>query len=230
MIIRGRVTGGEQAWEVGSDVAVAVRDVVGKARDCGRLHPLRKGDEHPVGVGHGEFVGDRATPVTASDTEAVHRDRRNRLAVTGATGTARGARAARDLKRHDDALAWPTRRDLAADREHLGDTLVPELQRCEEGGAAEAHRTVEIAGRHGKRPDDGTERARRGRCRDAVPPQPAARHEHESAHPRARRAHALSGCVRERRAEPADALLGFALEHDATSDRPRRVGEGACLT
>ena len=224
------MTGGEQAGKVGCNVAVAVRDVVGKARHRGRLDPLAKWDEHPVGVGDGEFVGDRAAPVTARDTEAVHRDGWNRLAVTGATGTAGRARATRDLKRHDNALAWPTLRDIAADGEHLSDALVPEVQRCEERGGAEAHGAVEIAGRDGKRPDDGAERAGQGRRRDAAPPQPAARHERESAHPRARRAHALSGCVRERRAEPADALLGLALEHDAPRDRPRRVREGACLT
>jgi hypothetical protein len=134
------------------------------------------------------------------------------------------------LKRHDDALAWPTLGDIAADGEHLGDALMPELQRRDEGGGAEAHRAVEIAGRDGKRPDNGAERAGRGRRRNAAPPQPAARHERESAHPRARGAHALSGCVRERRAESADALLGLALEHDAPRDRPRRGGEGACLT
>jgi hypothetical protein len=225
------VASGEQAGKVGCNVAVAVRDVVGDARRRrGRRNPVRKWDEHRVGVGDGEFVGDRAAPMTARDTEAVHRDGWNRLAVTGATGTAGRARAARDLKRHDDALARPTLRDLAADGEHLGDALVPEVQRCHEGGGAEAHRSVEIAGRDGKRPYDGAERAGRGRCRDAAPPQPAARDKRESAHPRARGTHALSGCVRERRTEPADALLGLALEHDAPRDLRRRVGEGACLT
>jgi hypothetical protein len=225
-----RVTGGQQTGEEGCHVAVAVRDVVGNARRRGRLDPWRKWDEHPVGEGDGEFVGHRAAPVTAGYPEAVHRDRWNRLAVTGATGTASRARAARDLKRHDDALARPPLGDVAADGEDLGHALVPEVQRREEGGGAEAHGAIEIAGRDGQGPDDRPEWARRGRRRDAVPPQPAARHERERAHPRARGAHALLGRVDERRAESADPLLGLALEHDAPRDRPRPVGEGACLT
>ena len=211
-------------------MAVAVRDVVGDTRRRGRLDPWRKWDEHPVGVWNGEFVGHRAAPVTAGDPEAVHRDGWNRLAVTGATGTAGRARAARDLKRHDDALAWPTVPDVAANGEDLGDALVAEMQRCEKGGGAEAHGAVEIACRDGKRPDDGAERAGRARRRDAAPPQPAARQERESAHSRARGAHALSRGVRERRAEPADALLSLALEHDAPRDRPGRVHDGTYLT
>ena len=168
--------------------------------------------------------------MTPGDTEAVHRDGWNRPEIAGATGSAGRARPARDLKRDDHALARPTLRDLAADGEDLGDALVPELQRCEEGGGAEAHGAVEIAGRDGERPDDGAERAGRGRRRDTASPQPAARHERERAHPLARRAHALSGGVREPLAEPADTLLGLALEHDAPRNGPRRVREGTRLT
>src|SRR6516165_1586248 len=140
------MTGREQGGKVRRDVAVAVRYVVGHTCRRRGLDPWRKRDEHPVGVGDGEFVGDRAAPVTTGDAEAVHRERRNRLAVTSATGTAGCASSARDLKGHNHALSGPTLRDLAADREHLGDALVPEVQRCEEGGGAEAHGAVEIAG------------------------------------------------------------------------------------
>ena len=55
----------EQCGQVGRDVAVGVADVVGDACRGDGVDALGQRDEHRVGVGHGELIGERAAPQSA---------------------------------------------------------------------------------------------------------------------------------------------------------------------
>ena len=142
------------AGEVGLDMPVGVAEIIGDRSRRGGVDAGGERDEHGVGVGDRELVGEGPAPVPTGETEAVHRYRGNARAVAGVPRQARGACSAVDLKRHDDTVADAHRGDLLADGEHLGDAFVSEVQWQRELRRPEDQWTVEVAGRGGDRVDD----------------------------------------------------------------------------
>ena len=105
----------------------------------------RRGDEHRVGERHPHHVRQRPAPVAPEDAEAIHRARGHGRAVAGLSAPAARARAARDLERHDDAVARRDAAHVVADLGHLGHELVAERDRARERRLAAQDRLVEVA-------------------------------------------------------------------------------------
>ncbi len=208
----------EHFGQVRGDVTVPVAHVVRDARGGHRIHRVRKGHEHGVGVRDGELVGERPAPVAAADAEPVHRDGRDVRAVPGAPPPAGGTAPAVDLERHDDPLAGPHARDLFSDRQDLGYAFVSEPKGEGERRGTERQRPVQVARGHGHRVDDRCLRARRRRGRDGPPREPAPGRRHEGAHAGTRGPQPFPSALGRRRDQPPQPDAGVALQRDATGE------------
>jgi hypothetical protein len=132
----------------------AVRHVVADARRRRGLDALRNRHEHRVGERDSDEVRQEAAPVAAERAEAVHRKTRDRLAVGGEPPAAAVAAPARDLERDADRVAGHDRAHLVADRDDLGDALVPDRDRGRVGRLAANRRLIEVAERDRDRPHE----------------------------------------------------------------------------
>src|SRR3954454_22166380 len=106
-------------------------------------------------LGRGHEHREEAAVVRVAEAEAVGRRPGDGRAVAGTAVDARPARAARDLERHDHAVAWRERRDVVAHLHDLRHALVPDHERRLEGRAAGDDQSVEVAGGHGDRANEG---------------------------------------------------------------------------
>ena len=183
--------------------------------------PVGQRDEHRVGEGHGELIGERAAPQPAGQAHPVHRGRGHARAAAGPPGAAVRAGAAVDLERDDHAVAGLDRAHALADREDLGYAFVAEVQRQRELRARRAR--SRSRGRRSSRRSDARSprpapaaRATARRASAGVAPGATC----SAAHPRSGAPDALAGAVADRRPEPAQPLRAVALEQH----RHRRRG------
>ena len=204
--------GVQQCGEVGPDMAVGVADVVGDARGRRGVDAIRQGNEHRLGVGNGELIGEGAAEVPGGEAHAVGGERRHGQAAAGAPRAAGDAGAAVDLEGDDHAIARSHGGDALADGDHLGDAFVPEVQRQGELGGAQHERAVDVAGGGGDRVHHRPVGTRRARGRRLAPAQPRAGRGGEDAHPRPRRAPALGDAVADGGGQPPQALGAVAFE------------------
>ena len=179
-------------------------------------------DQHAVGERHRQLVRHRATPVSARDPEAVHRDRRHRQAVRGVARPAGCAGSAADLERDDDAIADRDGADPLADRQDVRDAFVAEAEGHRERRRAEADRPVHVAGGDRDRADGCGVRPRWRRSGDRAPAHAAAGRCDQSSHLRAGRPDSLPGAIARGTAEAAEPDVGVALEGDP--GRRHRIG------
>ena len=147
---------------------VTVRDIVGQGGEDGRGDIDGRRDEQVIRGGDGEEIRHRAAEAAPGRAESEGGAHAGAIGLAAAEASVAAGRAysARDLERHEDAIAGFPIADRVAHRDHVGHRFVADGEGPREE-ARHGHGQVEIASSHRER----AERRRLARApRDPAPP------------------------------------------------------------